>query len=145
MRAMPYFMKNSKWFTKDEKGNYHLTDKAPKKARKSYVAYFGSKDPKKRHPHYFLSNPKWFRINQKVFDGEGAEQAFELTSKAPPAAVYSYYSYYMHNHWENYYFLRKKSWYTTDETGKWVLTDKAPFLAQASYEEYKNGFMIICT
>lgn len=138
---IPYFLKNKKWFTYGEDGKYHLTNKAPQKARDSYVEYYGSKDPKKRHPYYFLSNPKWYKINKKVFKEKkgGLVFAFYLTAKASPEAAYSYRMYY--SGVCKPYFMRKKSWYTKDETGMLVLTDKAPLAARASYAE---GQIIAC-
>lgn len=38
----PYFMKNKEWYTydeSDEKRPYKLTDKAPARAKKSYIEY----------------------------------------------------------------------------------------------------------
>lgn len=37
----PYFMKNEEWYYYDEKeGCLKLTDKAPEKARKSYIEHY---------------------------------------------------------------------------------------------------------
>lgn len=138
-----YFLKNEKWYTEDEDGKYHLTDKAPKKARNSYIEYYGSEDPKKRSPYYFLSNSKWYKINKTVLKGKKFGTVFELTSKAPPEAAYSWERYYSGYSVDKPYFMRKKSWYTIDEQGKPVLTDKAPLAAWASYVEYKLGGVLV--
>lgn len=34
-----YWRKNEEWFTTDENGKFHLTDKAPERARESFMLY----------------------------------------------------------------------------------------------------------
>ena len=58
MQFPPYYYKNREWYTTDKNGKDRLTDKAPKKARDSFIAYWSSSDPRKRSMFYFLSNPE---------------------------------------------------------------------------------------
>ena len=131
----PYYLRNKDWYTEDEHGRDKLTDKAPKKARDSFIACWGSDDPEKRSAFYFLSNEKWYVINKKVLkEGEGIP--FYLTKKAPPEAEYSFIKYCENAGGDGdgrMYFMTNPDWYKIDENGEYVLTEKATPAAKASY------------
>ena len=131
----PYYYKNKEWYTKDKNGKIRLTDKAPKKARDSFIAYWGSSDPRKRSIFYFLSNPEWYTVN--VAAAKKGKRAFKLTKKATVEAMWSYGHYYLSSVFnEKPYYKRNKRWYTKDKQGHYILTKEAPPEAQANYYEF---------
>lgn len=141
--AMPYYMTNKAWYTKDKNGKYHLTDKAPKKARDSFIAYWGSSDPRKRSMFYFLSNPEWYTVCLDIDKIKKYKGAFVLTEKAPPEAEWSLKEF-RRNAGRNprtgkWYFMTNRFWYTENKDGDYVLTDEATPAAKGSFLEYKVG------
>ena len=145
MQARPYYMKNKEWYTTDKNGEGHLTDKAPKKARDSFIEWNGSDDPKKRSIFYFLSNPKWYTVDWNFYKNRREElsgRAFHLTEEAPPEAVWSYEQYYARAGFTKTgkrYFMKNRRWYTKNKDGEYKLTDEATPAAKGSYLEYKYG------
>ena len=139
----PYYTKNKEWYTIDKNGKPHLTGKAPKKARDSFIEYWGSDDPKKRSIFYFLSNPKWYTVDLEFYKNRNARGAFKLTEEAPPEAVWSYKQYYACDGRSpktgKRYFIKNRSWYTKNKNGDYKLTDEATPAAKGSYLEYKYG------
>ena len=144
----PYYYKNREWYTRDENGKHHLTDKAPKKARDSFIVYWGSSDPRKRSIFYFLSNPEWYTVCFDIDKIKDAYGAFHLTEKAPPEARWSIGKFY-ENGGRNprtgkWYFMTNPRWYTKTKDGDYVLTDEATPAAKGSYLEYKVGGIWRC-
>ena len=142
--AMPYYMKNEEWYTTDKNGkNHRLTDKAPKKARDSFIEWNGSDDPKKRSIFYFLSNPEWYTVDLE----NKRSLVFWTTKKTPPEAVWSYREYYGHGcctpKTRKWYFMTNRRWYTKNKDGDYELTDEATPAAKGSYLEYKMGGIVI--
>ena len=148
MQFPPYYYKNKEWYTTDKNGKYHLTDKAPKKARDSFIAWHGSDDPQKRKFFYFLSNPEWYTVCldiDKIRENRG--RAFELTKKAPPEARYSYWKYFRYGSYDSetnkWYFMTNRLWYTKTKDGDYMLTGEATPAAKGSFLEYKTGGCVI--
>lgn len=143
MLAMPYYLTNKEWYTTDKNGKDHLTDKAPKKARDSFIEFWGSNDPKKRSIFYFLSNPKWYTVDLKFYKNRNTFGAFKLTEEATPEAVWSYREYYEHGgrtlKTGKWYFMKNRRWYTKNKDGDYELTEEATLAAKGSYLEYKKG------
>lgn len=143
MYIMPFYENNKEWYTVDENGKARLTDKAPKRARDSFIAWHGSDDPRKRSIFYFLHNPAWYTVDLDFYKKKYKEGAFELTKKAPPEAVWSRRQYYAHDGIDpnsgKWYFMTNRLWYTKTKGGDYVLTDKAIPAAKGSFLEYKKG------
>ena len=139
----PYYLTNKEWYTTDNNGKDHLTDKAPKKARDSFIEFWGSDDPKKRSIFYFLSNPKWYTIDLKFYKNKDALGAFKLTEEAPPEAKWSRRQYYAREGRSpktgKWYFMKNRRWYTKNKDGDYELTDEATPAAKGSYMDYKHG------
>lgn len=141
----PYYLKNKEWYTKDENGNDVLTDKAPKKARDSFIEFWGSDDPEKRSMFYFLSNPEWYTINPDISSIHKGKRAFKLTRKAPPEARFSYKLYYTRQGCKRVfgmengkpYYLTDPRWYTFSSDCGFQFTEAAPPAAVASFHELR--------
>ena len=131
---MPYYLRNKDWYVKNKHGRDELTDKAPQKAKDSFIAYWGSDEKEKRSAFYFLSNEKWYIINKGVLS-KGYGIPFSLTKDAPPEAEYSFAKYCENAGGEGnkMYFMTNPDWYRIDENGEYVLTGKATPAARASY------------
>lgn len=147
-RKLPYYMRNTEWYTVNEDGRDRLTDKAPKKARDSFILFWGSDDPAKRSKFYFLSNPEWYIVNLDIERIERGKRAFKLTKKAPPEARWSYKLYYQYDYSKKEfgkengkpYYMTNPHWYTAISYGKVQLTDAAPPEAKASYLEQNSMY-----